>query len=826
MDGVSHASLEADPAEKAAFIDTVEEAILSVLNDGTSNPVTRDKLTTTLSGTPAEGALRRLQESGDGSAESVWVSTLVDPSAPVDRVLFPKVAIAAKGEVLSRIQARYRITTTTVPAEARVAELLNAVDNAKSASLDALAGGATNVSVELPGGGQMVVAKLDSLAEGGLEQGGMKVELPKTFFSSAEDLEPPVPGDELAFVAATVGGETAKSMGGEAAVVMDLQWLSGPKVRVKGLEEPVEFSMPQIYDDVNMQCKYWNEELKEWSTDGVQIHPDVKLGDKLKCTTVHFSLFGAILQGFVATLLCANFDLLNAQSISQLFKGDWYASSGSFICGGLLSLFAVMFGIAIWKDWHRRSRFKWSDEYFLVAKPDINKKDDDGLFSDFDAASEDGDPEGDPFGERYAQRPSEAVDADGNPIAEKKRESVLQRTRNSLASANEQVNRVCPCHALKEALDDICASWFEYFGQVRTCCEEICSGVSHEILHPHPGCVAMLSNKMVTQLLLMSSRRSAAASLNMNQDLVNFILEDEDFADFLMEESRKIRSEEARTGKLHRLRTNLRSQRSAHWREHDDQYTAWYELRNVVCEALHSQANKKHTRLELAKSIGWTFMLQNPIGDLYAIDIFKSCKQKVAVLFADFMGALVLCTVFFQGSGMVRGKPKELEEMCNNTDSDIGNKIGRFLAIATVSIFLAGMPVHILESLQTKGFKVIAGEKGGEAWRQQLRAWKIQEAMFWGMAVAYNGFCTLYLLVFLANISPEDHTEWSFTGMLSMIEDFVAMPLIMASVMPILSKVWLYSHSKATGTSHETLVRRACEHLHKKSNMMLPIEGV
>lgn len=691
------------------------------------------------------------------------------------------------------------------PAEEEVNNLLAAVDEAKGEAFEKLlAGGGSNVTVQLPGGGVMFASTLDSLGSS-INQGGMEISMPKSFSSGMEGLTPPVEGDELVFSALTIDAVKASKLGGEAAVVLDLQWLAAAqKVKVSGLQEPVVFSLPVIYNSSKKQkCSYWNEETAMWTSEGVQLSDQSIDGGPMYCETVHFSLFGAVLDGIVATLVCANIDIFNLEAIQQLYRSQWYLSLGGIFLAAILGPVLLAFIAAAVLDSHRDRTYHWNDEYFLVPAPD--------------------DPVGDTrqSGEVIVQRDTPSPTA--TPA------TAQEHIANSPALLVGLIAAIYSCEAFTEALDDICSEWFAYFHELRALIENLCNGFSHEMVSCKVGMFAAMSHTMITQLFLHTSQHSAAASLGMSGNLVTFVLEDKDFKRYMINEIQRQREEEALS---RTVRPSLRhnwgalSRSAGSWRRTQNQFEAWMHMRDEVCEAMLKHIHEEHGSWKYITHTCRTLLFRNPIGEVFVIDVFQSCKQKVAVLASEFLGAIVFVAIFFQGNGMVRGKAAKSIDQCAGDNITIGFRIGRFLVIATASLLIAGLPVTILCSLQTRGFKTIEGGRQGQAWKKQLRSWRIQAALFWVVAVTYDTLCVVYIALFLANMAPDDHWDFSFAGITTFLEDFVVVPFFWACLMPLITKVWLCCHSQVNGVSRGDMVRRVSEMLHCQSNMMLPIEQV
>lgn len=679
--------------------------------------------------------------------------------------------------------------------------LLAAVDKAKDKTFETLlVSGGSNLTVPLPGGGVMFAGKLDSLGSS-IKQGGLDISLPSAFSSNTDGLTPPVEGDELVFSALTIGDESATKLGGAAAVVLDLQWLAaGQKVRVEGLPEPVVFSLPITYNaSKKLTCSYWDEESASWSSKGVRVSDQSVDGGPMFCETWHFSLFGAILEGATATILCANVDVFNMAALNEVFSSPWHSSLGGILFASIMYFFAFSFLVAACLDWHRARSFHWNDSYFLVLTAEPQ-----------------------PPGAASSQDEEDTVQV-RTPL------SPQEKILRSSALFAAILAAIYSCDSFKEALDDIASEWFTYFHEARSLLEQTCTGCEYEVVNCETTVIKEMSHRMISQLISHSSKHSAAAHLGLSGDLVAFVLEDKDLRQFLTTEIEHRLDEEAQSGELRAARSQRDSRAGfGTWRSTEDQFEAWMHMRDEICEVLlhHADKHKRHGVWPLIKSISRTFFFQNPVSELFVIDIFQTCKQRVAALTAEFLGALAFVALFFQGSGMVRRKGVATREICSGDQDSAGFRMGRFLVIASASLIIAGLPVILLRSLQTKRFKKIRGERGCKAWRRQLLTWKIQTILFWIVAVLYISSTGAYVVVFLANMSPDDDWSFTLTGVMSVSEDFLAFPLIWACLLPLLTKFWLCCHTFAHNVSHAEVVRQVSEALRSQSNMMLPIELV
>lgn len=699
-------------------------------------------------------------------------------------------------------------------------------------AIDKLAGRTGNVTVPLPGVGVLFTSRLRDVANR-VPTGSAEVWLPSSFLSRFSGVGA---DDHVVLSVVDVDSNQAEKLGGLAAVALDLSEAStGENVVVADLPEPVEIKLPVIFNSTGVSCAYWDEKLSRWSTAGVRISGKSIEGGPLYCETRHFSIFGAIASGMIATILCANFDLLTLENIQELAGGDWHQSFGATVLFTFLAGLLLLFVSAAFLDCHRQKQYRWTDEFFLVPAPACASRD----------PERDGDAGVNDAGEEKA--PAAAVGL-GCPAA-------------CLACSESG--------ACRDALDDICSSWFEYFGEARELleslfsgCGELCTGHNSMTL---AGVASVVSDRLVKRLLMASSRRSTASSLGLSPELVAFVLESEDLASFIVDgnmERRKAASEiqdkhitasfaaasssreatptassslsaaQGEAGIPHsqeepKVTWPGNGKASGLWRLTPDQLEAWSTLRVEVCEALLHHTGRKQAKHRTLLGMCNTLVHLNPIGEIFSIDIFRTCKQKAALFSADLLGGMVLVAVFFQGAGMVAKKKKVAADVCEGGDEEsVGERIGRFLVIATASLLIAALPVSLLESFTNKDFKKIKGERGSKVWQKQLRSWRAQLHLFWTVTTLFNAFCLFYLLVFVANIDPDDHPDFMVAGSVGLLEDVLAFPLVLAISIPAMAGMYLYVHSCAHKVPEEHIVRRAREALHNETNIMLPIDAV
>lgn len=663
---------------------------------------------------------------------------------------------------------------------------------------EARASGASSVSL-LPLGGGRNKSLFDGLLADGLRAGagagagpgwGLEVRLPLSLLEG--ELGAALPEMQLvaAVLAADKGSELATGRLGArsnvlAAALVELR-VPDRQLNVSQLTEPIQIALPVQYRQ-ELLCAFWDE--KEWSMEGVEVSDRSRPGSQLWCDTYHLSLFAAILRSIVDTVLCSNFHLLTPPAFAELGKGQWFKSGSAIMCFLLLSVLLLLFIAAALLD-ARRKRWTWRVEFLLLEEEPTEEKKD--------------------FGPEESMESSEVQAAPADAPAASKLCAFCGACSGIFTCIGQS-------SAFKEALDDILENWCEWASQVRGILDSMsadmetrsCSCFSHAFLV-----------KISTHLLVLSSRRMTAFSAGLSDNVVSFVMQNKDLSDYLMDEHLKQRIREREARKAGVALSERVTWSRAMVKNNLTQAESWQMLHDKVSE--HMLQHTHRTSRQVMRSVLMILLSNNPVSVLFLFDLFVNCKQRVLLLAADLMGALALSCLFFQTGGLVRGKPIAGGKDCGgeeDSENEFGAKIGRFLVIATGSLLIAGLPVILLESLLTKDLKKISAGLQ----ERQLRVWAVQERVFWCLGSLHLGFCTLFVILFLANIGEQDLEDWFSAGGLAMLQDLVLLPIGMALVIPFLVRSILLCYRFVTKKDPVRLHHHACEQLHRTSNLMLPI---
>lgn len=672
----------------------------------------------------------------------------------------------------------------------------------------------TTNEISLPSGLKVAALRLNPLANAANASDQSDIEVDIDFNSPGEEvisvkipyaailqLQPSlVPGDEPALVASFLGKFRAdRNSDGAAlenAVLLNLRYLySGDEIGVSGLLEPVSFTIPGVkFETQNgkrTQCFFYNETKELWTREGTGVAADNVQGEVLRCWTTHFSIFGAFLDGFLDTFVCAQFSLLNAESVRNLGKGNWHQKKGTHLFWAILGCLFLAFLVSVCLDIRRARTVAWTDEFFLI--------------------------------------PLRSTPA---------RESLVQRERAEESAGRRVVMVMCgmwacfltPCqslrdsNAIRDALDDICSNWFENFSELRSFCEGLLGGL--ELSACQAGRFFAISHKMMTNMTVMTSRRMTSASLMVSNDLITFILEDEDLRKTITQHTTR------GTTSMPRMERHLSSLNFVGQTSREE---IWIQLHGEICQSLQKHVVvKRHSIWYFPISFTQLFFSHTPFGNMWVLDIFMSCKMRAFLFAVELIGSLFLCSLFYQSSGGVRraagevaaptGPPSPEEEECD-AQQESAYVLGRLIAIAIGSVLFAGLPVSFLNSLHTREFKKFECA-GTPQWERQLRAWHIQDILIWVLGSIYMGGAVFFIHLFLANISEKDHEAFSEGGAIMLLQDFVILPAAIAFLAPGMTWLLLAVTSALGSTDRQSLLHSVRNHLYDNSNMLLPVMQV
>jgi len=585
----------------------------------------------------------------------------------------------------------------------------------------------------------------------------------------------------------------------QASIKIDIYDSEGGLYSIRNLENPIQFSftLPEGVED--LECAVWDPYIPDWSSDGVSVVS--RTNTTLVCQTTHLSLFAAIARGFLQGLKCSQADLFKAESFEELMKGKWFYQFGAIVLWVVLLLFFGMMAYAITLDVKRRSR--WTDTNFLIPEQD---------------AAQLVDGEGDAGG--------------GN--------ATVIASIVAFCSLCAQYSEVL-WEVVSEIINEFFADMFEYIGEVRDICQGFCESMC-EAIDPT---AASRGGVLSTVLVLAAQRaigthahRNACADLGVHHNdkydlAIGEILEVAQKADAKKEnqnpqspthasenqvdkddqgtepaspnshqspggsqesfkEATSRAASPAGKRKLKSMNRGLSTQKSS-LTDGSSVTAQRFAARAEHLEKLHiAQLERKehhhensHYFCSMPMKVARQLLKLGPLGSCFVFSIYAPSSLRVLLLFCDIFGAVAVATVFMEleGAAPDQGNDDECED-----EPDLAGLFGRLLAIGVVSGFFAAFPLAIFRRLHTRKFQTIDYEDSPK-YKTKLRSWFVQDVMLWILASAYGSFCVLYIMLFMANVAPEDQNAWIFTAGVAFLNDLMLTPLSIALAPAIIAGI-------------------------------------
>lgn len=778
--GIRYDNLQADAALQSAMVDAVEKTIVSFFAEWAVSILGIDyhmrigralnrptgvlvEMTTQVD----KALLHNLVATVEQGLTELW-ARVADAARRVPNIASaaaPGSAIGVVGiEVASLAKAAQSSGTSGA------SSLLEAVEEVKGQQLKELvASGKTYLISEMPSGGSVAAMRLGFATPkaGGLNfpvpDAGMDVGLPQSLL---DEILPGIPeGDEVVMRVSTVnftngesgrmGAKPKPGQSGEvinvvAAAVIDLALLSGPTLNVSNLVEPIAFTLPANYSK-GLVCAFWDEELESWSTQGVKTPDTNAAGAKLECATLHLSLFAALFKGFVDAVLCSQFRLLTKERIGEITRGRWYTALGGATWLGVWFVAFLLMVAACLVDRRRHASRPWRDEFFIITDTE--------------------DTTAHHASEEQAEATSRTVThcSHGHGGTERVRHSSMSAPicAGVAAVCIAVMNRLkAVSNAAKEVLDDLMSNFFEYFGEVRLLIEGAFTDLSWEALH-HCHLIAVM-HAVTSRLVRSTATRITGARMNYNEDVMQCLLEDVHM--------KHVAAALQRRGAPDALAA--RYQLTA-----DGQEEAWDSLYSEVPTHIDSQLCR--TSWCNCRLI-WDFIvLMSPLGSVFQLSIFMTCKQKMFYLLLDFNGALLLSVAFYSTSGSVKGK--QIGEPTCDVPQEAVLQVGRLMALALGSVVLSWVPSALLQSLQGRRLKVLSADRAERA--KTLRAWRMQDILVYSLGCLYLGFSSFFVAAFFANLEVEDDQSMAKTTLLTVAQEHAVMPMVFGIAIPLVTHI-------------------------------------
>lgn len=540
-----------------------------------------------------------------------------------------------------------------------------------------------------------------------------------------------------------------------AAVNVNIFSTSGQnRIAIDDLTEPVLVTLSPVNRSLTPYCAYWAEGMEHWETKGVTelLGLNGTADDVLVCATRHLTFFAAIWKGIIAAFNCAQLGLFTAEGFRGLFRGDWYLHEVSMLFWLILAALLSMCSMSCLLD--KRGSRSWDDQFFLI-----------------------------PLDRSKAFRGDEEVFAS--------QEAQAASTGSFVGLASSSVSGCCgDFSVLKDALDDIASRWCSNFAELRSLAEAVWDGVGFRSAEGTgtENRAIQLASSVVGSVVSGNARRQASISLGLSDDIVSFLLEDEDLG-MLLQESASVASMNS----------------SDPW---DLRLQAWRKLHEVVLKEVNENWMAMTWR-SVPAAVLKLFIMYNPVASVFLKCRLVSHSLRLLFLSSEVMGALAVTALFFEGTGMATSGLNPEDSGCSD-DLDVWQYLGRLIAVAIASTVVATIPMAILSSLHSRAFRKVPCEASPE-WQRQLGIWRAQDRVLWAAGLLYNAFCGLFIILFLANVAPSDVPEWGMTTLITIIEDNLALPLVIALVLPLFAVSTLCLMSRVQGVELQDLLQEQRE---------------
>merc|ERR1719188_1166738 len=96
--------------------------------------------------------------------------------------------------------------------------------------------------------------------------------------------------------------------------------------------------------------------------------------------------------------------------------------------------------------------------------------------------------------------------------------------------------------------------------------------------------------------------------------------------------------------------------------------------------------------------------------------------------------------------------------------------------IGVASALIATLPAVLLSRVHQRTFIRMEYEDC-EEWKRRLRKWRNQDRFIWVCGILYSVFCAHFIMLFFASVVPDDQIGWIISGVISLSEDLILVPI-------------------------------------------------
>jgi len=556
--------------------------------------------------------------------------------------------------------------------------------------------------------------------------------------------------------AAQEQGEVTRS------ISLQLFTADGALLLVRNLTEPFELGI--VVDDPSQaSCAYWDEELNEWSSEG--LIEGGYTNSTLLCKSNHLTIFGALAKGFLATFSCSQASLFTKEGLSELTKPwTWLTTAPLLWC--LLMGLAALFVSAVLVDYRRFATDRWSDEHFFCytgTEPDDEPDD---------------------------AQPQEEKQPKRGPLAQ-----TCCTVLTWMFHIYVEIRVTVKC-----VLDEILDSLFNYLHLVREICEGLFAFIweGHRTADERGACIHFLT-AIARSISSHLAHKSATAMTGTHEDDVTETLAKIEIVEEPMPEDvdgdnaprrpsiamlpvtsgngnvtvQARRPSVASAGSVQSYQSAGSLAPSMASSAGNDTLVSMKVQYN---ERLEQEKLRPHHPLRGLQHMFIHFLFHGPIGSIYSFSIYAPSSIRCIILICEVLGTCAVSTFFMSLSK--RARSVRNPSACNVSSEDLDFKLGRLIALGLCASVCSTLPSKVISSLRTRDF-VSMDYKGSPAAKRQLFTWRVMDIILWTFAVLYSGACIMVIFLFFANVTPSDHVAWRITVVTGLLGDMIVMPFAM-----------------------------------------------
>lgn len=175
------------------------------------------------------------------------------------------------------------------------------------------------------------------------------------------------------------------------------------------------------------------------------------------------------------------------------------------------------------------------------------------------------------------------------------------------------------------------------------------------------------------------------------------------------------------------------------------------------------------------------FRALHPWAENTRISIFTSHTTRTTLIIMKLISAAAAAALFFSSEAETPDSDPECEQ-----PEELWREMVQNVTVGVLSAFLGDAVIFFLFFVQLRQPKPEV-EWTDELKENYRRRWRCRSVVFWSISIVHIGACVLYCLSFLANVSVEDAAEWLESCGVTLLQDLIILPLLMALVLASLA---------------------------------------